>query len=37
MSYSEWDKVIKEIEDKNMSIKKDVRVYIMKENKGYRL
>jgi len=28
MSYSEWDKVIKEIEDKNMSIKKDVSVYI---------
>jgi len=29
MSYSEWDKVIKEIEDKNMSTKKDVSVYIM--------
>ncbi len=27
MSYDEWDKVVKEIEDKNMSIK-DVRVYI---------
>jgi len=27
MSYDEWDKVVKEIEDKNMTIK-DVRVYI---------
>jgi hypothetical protein len=33
MSYDEWDKVVKEIEDKNMTIK-DVVVYIKTTRRG---